>query len=86
MERNHRYMPEEKLNILTVLRRDDETREAALDLMTTAQMKAANGADILIGHLDKLFTKDESVVAYEAYQAYEAFKRYKRPENVSISE
>ena len=73
----------EKRTTLMVLRLDDDTQEAILDLMTTAQMKANDGADKLIEHLDKMCKKDESVAAYELYEKFES---YYRPAELPIKE
>ena len=76
-------VPVAKQTTLMVLRLDDDTQEAILDLMTTAQMKANEGADTLLGHLDRMCKKDESVTAYELYEKFES---YERPAELSIKE
>ena len=68
---------------LMTLRLDDTTQEAILEVMTHAQMKEENGADTLVGHLDKMFKKDESITAFELYERFES---YQRPAELSIKE
>lgn len=68
---------------MMILRLDDGTQDSIMELMTHDQMKEDNGADLLIGHLDTLFKKDESV---DAYRIYEEFESYRRSSNISIAE
>ena len=68
---------------LIILRLDDETQDAILGLMKTEEIKAADGAQKVLEHLDAMFKKDETVTAYEMY---EDFAIYTRGEKVSMSD
>ena len=48
----------EKQATLTVLRLDDDTQAAVLDLMTSAQLKLATGVTTLKEHMDEMFKKE----------------------------
>lgn len=72
-----------KQAVLMALKLDDVTQEAILDLMTHLQLKEEAGADTLLGHLDKMFKKDESITSYELYEKFES---YQRPAELSIKE
>ena len=68
---------------LMILRLDDDTQGAILDLMTENQRKAETGAATMLEHLDRMFPKDESVTAFEAYEEFES---YERPAELSMND
>lgn len=67
---------------LLVLRLDDDTQDSILELISEEDIKQDDGATKIIGHLDGMFKKDESIAAYEIY---EEFETYRRPVNLSIA-
>ena len=68
---------------LVVLRLDDDTQDAVLELMTSDDIKEDGGIDVLIGHLDTMFQNDPSFTAYEVY---EDFEKYKRPSGLPMAQ
>ena len=68
---------------LLVLRLDDATQEAVLELVTHEEIKEEDGAKKVLDKLDVIFDIDTSLTAY---QAYEEFESYRRPVNLSIAE
>ena len=66
-----------------MLRLDEDTREAVMEVLTTDNLKEAGGAKKVTDELDKIFKVDESLTAYEAY---EEFDSYKRPSNVTVGD
>ena len=67
---------------LLVLRLDDDTQDAILELTTADEIKAEEGVTTILGHLDNIFQVDESISAYEAY---EVFDSYCRPAELSTT-
>ena len=68
---------------LLVLRLDDETQDSILELMTCDDLKKDDGVEEILGHLDNMFQKDESITAFELYEELEL---YRRPDHLSVRE
>jgi len=68
---------------LLVFQLDDYTQDTILELVTVDDIKQENGAEVIIGKLDIMFKKEDSITAYEIY---EEFKSYRRGANVSIAD
>ena len=50
-------VPKAKQGGLMVLRLDDDTQDAILELMTNTQLKEENGAETMLTHLDTFLKK-----------------------------
>ena len=71
-------LPKQKQGRHLVLRLDSETNDQVLDLLSATDLSSDTGAQKVIDELDKIFTKD---VILDAYEAYENFETYKRSSN-----
>ena len=75
--------PKTKQGGLLVLILDDQTQDTILEKIPPDDLKAEDAITKILGFLDEMFKKDQSVSAFETY---EDFELYKRPSHVSMTE
>ena len=78
----HLSVPEEKHAPAIFMTLTGEAREVILN-MDIEKLTEKTGLNNLMVELDKLYLKDESLLAYETY---ETFEKFVRPSGISISD
>ena len=68
-------VPKHKQGGHLVLRLDSETNDQVLDVLSVTDLSSDTGAQKVVDELDKIFTKDVTLDAYEAYENFETYKR-----------
>ena len=72
-------VPKQKQGGHLVLRLDSETNDQVLDVFSVTDLSSDTGAQKVLDELDKIFTKDVTLDAYEAYENFETYKRSSTP-------
>ena len=71
-----------KHGTLLTFQLDKDTQDSIIELVPEEDMIKETGADEVLGHLEQMFGKDESITAYEVYEDFEG---YKRPADMSMA-